>query len=391
MADSRECFDQNRNTGFSLVELIIVVSILAIAAIPLMKSMSLASRTNAKAQSMQNATSLAESVMEEMKSTPLDVLKSRYSTDFSGDVMTITKSGVTATQGEVFTATVTIDRSTYAAGDESTDAQTVLAANKKKLPRIEEIDTNSQAVLSSAKELNRYDSAAQSFFNAKKLNTDDDPFDPADPTTYAVITSKTVDIVKKTAPGSYPGVTVTATITYEDDATPKNKYVRELYTGSFVAVKKDGSSVYDPFDSNIYIFYTKGALAETININDSASVSIPPGEGPTDSHRIYFIRQVLTDADGPLAINFSGAGSGSFSYADIDDLTDGNKQFGNIELITNLGSNVATAGHIYKEEARTRVYDITVVLTKSGDATEYARLNSTITASDEITPTPTPP
>ena len=124
------------NAGFSLVELIIVVSILAIAAVPLMKSMGMAARTNAKAQSIQNATSLAESVMEEMKSTPIEDLKTRYagkySMDPSGDVMTITMSDETATQGEKFDVTVTIDKGIYASGDESTKAETVLAANKKK-------------------------------------------------------------------------------------------------------------------------------------------------------------------------------------------------------------------------------------------------------------------
>ncbi|MBR1910552.1 MAG: type II secretion system protein [Lachnospiraceae bacterium] len=377
------------NAGFSLVELIIVVSILAIAAVPLMKSMGMAARTNAKAQSIQNATSLAESVMEEMKSTPIEDLKTRYagkySMDPSGDVMTITMSDETATQGEKFDVTVTIDKGIYASGDESTKAETVLAANKKKLPSIEEIDTNSQAVLSSYKELNKYDKAAESFFNEKKAD-----YDPADISTYAAITSKTVDIVKETALGSHHGVKVTATVTYEDNVTPTpNKYVRELYTGTFLAVQKDGSTEYNDFDSNIYIFYTQGILPETINISDNSSVPIPPGTEDTDSHRVYFIRQISGSPAIPDEITFSGVGIGSFKASDIDDLEDGCTKYGKIEFITNFGDNIDADGHIYKEEARNRVYDITVVLTKDGDTTEYAKLNSTVTASDEITPTPT--
>ena len=156
---------QNSDKGFSLVELIIVVSILAIAAIPLMRSMAMATRVNAKAQSMQNATSLAESIMEEVKSTPIDTLKSTYGTDFSGGVMTITKSDVTATQGEKFNATITIDTNEYS-GITGTPIPTsspnyrntnVGSANTVLLPQIEDIDTLSQAVLTSTKEFNRFD------------------------------------------------------------------------------------------------------------------------------------------------------------------------------------------------------------------------------------------
>ena len=66
------------NRGFSIVELVVCIAILAIASIPLYKSMTLAVKTDAKAQSMQNATSLAESVMEEIKMTSIDDLKLRY-------------------------------------------------------------------------------------------------------------------------------------------------------------------------------------------------------------------------------------------------------------------------------------------------------------------------
>ena len=63
------------NKGFSLVELIICVAILAVATVPLYQSMTLSARTNAKAQSKQNATSLAESVMEEIKASSMQKVR----------------------------------------------------------------------------------------------------------------------------------------------------------------------------------------------------------------------------------------------------------------------------------------------------------------------------
>ncbi len=374
----------NNDMGFSLVELIIVVSILAIAAVPLIRSMTQATRTNAKAQSIQNATSLAESVMEEMKATPIETLKTRYLTDFSGDVMTITLDGddgkgINATQGEKFIATVTIDKGSYAdESDLSTESGKVKAANKIKLPAIEEVDTMAQAVLS-AKEFNKYDKEALSYFNEKIPDWDH--------MAEASITNKTIDIVKDSiGMGGDNGVNVKASVTYTDNAS--NTYVRDLYSGTFIA-GKNADNTNKTLDSNIYIFYRQGDLAETINIKDDSTPAIEAGK-PTDSHKVYFIRQDASS--GPQKINFTGtAGTGSFSYANIGDLTDGDKKYGNVELITNLGATLALGdkGHIYKEEARVRVYDITVVLTKSGDSTEYARLNSTVSASD-ATPTPTP-
>lgn len=380
----------NNDKGFSLVELIIVVSILAIAAVPLMKSMGMAAKTNAKAQSIQNATSLGESIMEEMKSTPIDKLKSKYGTDFSGGVMTIKMlgddgNGISATQGEKFIATVTINTNEYSDDtDTSTEAGKVIAANVLKLPAIEEIDTLSQAVMSSIKEFNKYDKAAQSYFNEKKAD-----YDPTLPATAAAITSKTVNIIKTNVTGGYNGVSVKASVTYEDNATPKNTYVRDLYTGSFIAEKKDDDT-YKNLDSNIYLFYKRGSdipstVQETINIKDSSTPTVD-SDSLTDSHRVYFIRQDISDVDGPV-ITFERSGTGTFAYSNIGDLADGIGTYGGIKFITNLGSTVsASDGHIYKEEERIRVYSVEVVLTKKDDSTEYARLKSTVNVSD---PTPT--
>ena len=202
----------NNDKGFSLVEFIIVVSILAIAAVPLMKSMGLVAKTNAKAQSIQNATSLGESIMEEMKSTPIDTLRADTDWTFTDNTSNyvLTRSGVTATQGEKFDVKVTIDKASYSGNTTpvANKADNVKSANTLLLPRIEEIDTLSQAVLSSEKELNKYDTEAKNYFNQKRAKY---------PTETATITSKTIDIVKKDV--AYPtGVTVKATVTYIDDA-----------------------------------------------------------------------------------------------------------------------------------------------------------------------------
>ena len=367
---------QNSDKGFSLVELIIVVSILAIAAIPLMRSMAMATRVNAKAQSMQNATSLAEHVMEDVKSSDIEaIVNANGGFDASGKCE-YTYPLKTATQGEQFDATVTIDISGYMTGDGdiTTKSDNVKDANRLKLPVIEDIDTLSQAVLTSQKEFNKYDSAAQSFFNEKKA--DYDPFN-IDPTKKnpANIDSKEITIEKKNVSGGYNGVTVKASVTYKSGG---ESFVRELYTGSFIAEKKDDGS-YKKLDSNIYIFYRKGTIAETIKIIDK---SHPDVETATDSHRIYFIRLSSTDT-GPIMIDISGDnGDGTCTFTSLGGADNGRLKFTNVEVISNLDST----GRIYNTEERIRVYDVTVTLTKTAgsETTEYAKLTSTATADDAV-------
>lgn len=390
----------NNDKGFSLVELIIVVSILAIAAVPLMKSMGMAAKTNAKAQSIQNATSLGERIMEEMKSLSKDEMVNKYGPTGTNQLVdngsnyVITIPNMTATQGEKFDVKVTIDKASYSGNTTpvANKADNVKSANTLLLPRIDEIDTLSQAVLSSEKELNKYDTEAKNYFNQKRAKY---------PTETATITSKTIDIVKKDV--AYPtGVTVKATVTYMDDAVdlegnPKpNKYVRELYTGSFVPVLKDGSSTdYKPLDSNIYIFYKRNSdttiipagLVETINITDGSLYKNTLAPEDRDSHRIYFIRQDKNDTTGPkIVIN-----GNSFTYDTMSGILDdnGKTDFGDVRFVTNLDrDNKNNDGHIYTEDARTRVYEITVELSKGSEV--YSTLNSTVSASDTPTPTPTP-
>ena len=400
---------KKNNAGFSLVELIIVVSILAIAAVPLMKSMSMSTKVNAKAQSIQNATSLGESVMEQMKSTPVDKLKTLSDWDVSDDGTTIvmeSKSAMQATQGEAFDVTVTIDRGTYSGGLEvlsTTDKKAnVSSANTVKLPKIEDIDTLSQAVLT-PKELNKYDTEAQSFFNEKKKEYDPES-DSSRAATKATIKSKTIEIVKKdvvypeglAAKDKPPAVTVTATVTYTDDATPTaHKYIKELYTGSFTALEKDGTTegetdIHKSLDSNIYIFYKKSDktdiipsdLTETIRITDNSNYINPDDPASKDTHRVYYIRQDGLDWVGPkLEIN-----GNTFTYDNVDSLaSDGTIELGKTQLVTNLvKGNKSSEGHIYKEEARTRVYEITVKLYKNSEL--VTTLNSTVNASDKIAP-----
>ncbi|MCR5302169.1 MAG: prepilin-type N-terminal cleavage/methylation domain-containing protein [Lachnospiraceae bacterium] len=401
--------DKLNNSGFSLVELIIVVSILAIAAIPLMKSMGMTARVNAKAQSIQNATSLGESIMEEVKSTPIEKLRtdSKWTFTDNGSNFVLKQTGVSATQGEKFDVTVTIDKATYSTPlPESSTSKTdiVTAANVTKLPVIAEIDAMSQAVFTSEKEFNKYDTEAVSYFNEKIADY---------PTHQARIATKTISIVKDEISGSDFGVTVKATVRYTDDNS--NEYVRDLYSGSFVRQERSDGTM-KPLDSNIFIFYKVGKITdsdkdthttqaereirETIEITDSGNYTgFADPDIPNACHKVYFIGQDTGDSIGPKLVingetifeNYSGIPATPMPTptppAPDGTFIDGTVTFGKIKFISNLTS-AGAGGHIYEEDARTRVYDITVDLYKTGDTTPVTTLNSTRT--EGITPSPTP-
>lgn len=404
--------NKRNNAGFSLVELIIVVSILAIAAIPLMKSMGMASKVNARAQSIQNATSLAESVMEEVKSSSIkQLVADNGGFNEEGKCIIKKENEYAAQSNEKFTVNITIDINEYSNGVPSEDESEpegpaplsedpespeplsttakVKSANTLALPSIDDIDTMTQAVLTSSKEINRFDEAAQSFFNEKKKEYKPEE----DASTKAVITRKVITIEKDSSiEAGYEIIRVNARVRYEGkrfSTDPNEKTIvfeRDLYSGAFSSPEQGSVEGYHSPDSNIYIFYSRnmklGDVPDEIIINDTVACSDPEDE--SDSHRVYLIMQ---NSDDPVP-DISITKGGSTYNLVVEELTDGNyaystktvdgKTIATGEIITNIDS------HIYREEKKLRVYDITVVLTKDDDTTEYARLKSTVTANDDI-------
>lgn len=62
------------NQGYTLLELVVAITILALIAIPLMHGFVTAAKTNQKAREIEHATTVAQNVMEEIKVTPVEEL-----------------------------------------------------------------------------------------------------------------------------------------------------------------------------------------------------------------------------------------------------------------------------------------------------------------------------
>ena len=145
------------NNGFSLVELLVAVAILSVIVVPIMKSFTTSAITSAKAQSMQNATSLAEKQMEIVKTKTIKQLieDDGFIKDESNNSYKGKYKGVTATNGEKFD--VYVDITSYKYSKES--AADVSDINSIELPKLYDIQNSKpHAVISW--EINEYDMSA---------------------------------------------------------------------------------------------------------------------------------------------------------------------------------------------------------------------------------------
>lgn len=66
------------NKGFTLVELLTAIVILAIVVVPLLNAFAVSARTNAKAKESMNATSIAQNIMENLKVTSIEELAYQF-------------------------------------------------------------------------------------------------------------------------------------------------------------------------------------------------------------------------------------------------------------------------------------------------------------------------
>ncbi|MDY5215578.1 MAG: type II secretion system protein, partial [Lachnospiraceae bacterium] len=276
----------NDNSGLSIVEVLVAVAILAIVFVPLLKTFTQASTINARAQKLQNVTSLAEGVMEDVKGKSIqelhdlavdDAKVSFLPLDEDGTLTkgnlknvppyTVTYENVTATQGITYDAVVTISTDNYKSTDRSDarkanklshndDIGDVSDANIRELPQINKVDSNKNAVLSW--ELNKYDNKALENLAAENSVSGSDIATLKD--SYKDTAEKYINIeIKEDTDTS--STKVSCEVEYKTGTASGKSLKYLVYTGYFVEPLAS-----EPAGPNIYLFYT---LSE--NVKDGAS------------------------------------------------------------------------------------------------------------------------
>lgn len=410
------------NSGLSIVEVLVAVAILAIVFVPLLKTFTQASTINSKAQKLQNVTSLAEGVMEDVKGKSIqelhDMAADRADIAFlpldedgtltKGNLKNVppyivTYEDITATQGIKYDAVVTISTDNYKNTARSTerkdnkkdgneDIGDVSDANIRELPQINKVDSNRNAVLSW--EINKYDNKALENLAAENFGTDPLETDPD------VVALK--EKIKATAEKyiyieikddiDTSSTKVSCEVEYKTgDATGKSlKYL--VYTGYFVEPLAS-----EPAGPNIYLFYT---LSE--NVKDGASNIADPikkehikieDKTTGKRHNVYFIMQdgvneLKTTNGSKVSLEVSGSGyESSISYNETSIITDASSllsgastadESDDVYFFSNLKDKNGNNGELFNSKSKDRIYYVTVEIKEHGKTEVLGTYTSTM-------------
>ena len=404
----------NDNSGLSIVEVLVAVAILAIVFVPLLKTFTQASTINARAQKLQNVTSLAEGVMEDVKGKSIqelhDLAVERADVSFlpldkdgtltKGNLnnvppYTVTYENVTATQGITYDAVVTISTDNYKSTDRSDarkanklshndDIGDVSDANIRELPQINKVDSNRNAVLSW--ELNKYDNKALENLAAENSVSGSDIATLKD--SYKDTAEKYINIeIKEDTDTS--STKVSCEVEYKTGKNASDKSLKYLvYTGYFVEPLAS-----EPAGPNIYLFYT---LSE--NVKDGASNIADPikkenikieDKTTGKRHNVYFIVQdginkLSTYNGSEVTINVSGSGySETISYNKTSIIPDAitllagastpDDESDDVYFFTNLKDK-----KLFTSKSKDRIYYVTVEIKEHGKPEVLGTYTSTM-------------
>lgn len=409
----------NDNSGLSIVEVLVAVAILAIVFVPLLKTFTQASTINGRAQKLQNVTSLAEGVMEDVKGKSIqelhDLAVERADVSFlpldedgtltKGNLKnvppyTVTYENVTATQGITYDAVVTISTDNYKSTDRSDarkanklshndDIGDVSDANIRELPQINKVDSNKNAVLSW--ELNKYDNKALENLAAENSVSGSDIATLKD--SYKDTAEKHINIeIKEDTDTS--STKVSCEVEYKTGKNASDKSLKYLvYTGYFVEPLAS-----EPAGPNIYLFYT---LSE--NVKDGASNIADPikkenikieDKTTGKRHNVYFIMQdgvdkLSTTNGSEVTLDISGSGySETVSYDKFSIIPDAitllagastpDDESDDVYFFSNLKDKNGNSGELFNSKSKDRIYYVTVEIKEHGKPEVLGTYTSTM-------------
>ena len=409
----------NDNSGLSIVEVLVAVAILAIVFVPLLKTFTQASTINARAQKLQNVTSLAEGVMEDVKGKSIqelhDLAVERADVSFlpldkdgtlkKGNLnnvppYTVTYENVTATQGITYDAVVTISTDNYKSTVRSDarkanklshndDIGDVSDANIRELPQINKVDSNRNAVLSW--ELNKYDNKALENLAAENSVTGSDIATLKD--SYKNTAEKYINI-EINEDSETSSTKVSCEVEYKTGKNASDKSLKYLvYTGYFVEPLAS-----EPAGPNIYLFYT---LSE--NVKDGASNIADPikkenikieDKTTGKRHNVYFIMQdgvdkLSTTNGSEVTLDISGSGySESIYYDKTSIFTDAitylagastpDDESDDVYFFSNLKDKNGNSGELFNSKSKDRIYYVTVEIKEHGKPEVLGTYTSTM-------------
>lgn len=326
------------NRGFSLLELIVTVVILALVTAPFLSSFVTASNTNVKSKRIQEANELGQYVLEQCKAMSLDKINEEYSIANIGTNKWVLEKGKKLPGGysDKFTAELEITPSVNASVNDD-----------EAIPVIDNIHKNSCAVL-----------------REKIYNSD---------IVYSDATKRKLDItIDCNDVGGTKSYSVNYVLGYYKDAdTTPLGIVTETY-------------IYEDLTS-VYILYTPKSGSDEININNEISTSMLSGE----KINVYLMQQNVDTLIKLSAGNIKFKEKDNTSDITLSKLLDNGQtwqenkdKINNTVIYTNVTdstvSNVTDRSDVVNNTVQTikieTVYDIDVVIKYDGK--EVSKFNS---------------
>lgn len=264
-----------KNAGFSLVEILVAVVILAIIVVPLLHGFISSARTNAKAREVIQATTAGQNVMEELKNIPLkklfeekDKITSREYTMESGVPPNVTTTkyvtyeynyGTVRVDGTEYDTLVTLDPSNYFPGE-------ITEYNKKELAEIYDISEVYDACYIQDKDLDGQMAALFAGYDTEKVKQE-------------MERNIVVDISEK---GGKQAVYVTFQYTYAGITKYVSPQKQCIYSNDSTSVKL----------RNVYLFFqpmyngTQTQVREQVNVRNLNNLPV----------NVYLVKQNRSSA-----------------------------------------------------------------------------------------------
>lgn len=141
---------EKNNRGFSLIELLVSIAILAIIIIPLLNNFVIAAKVNSKAKKIQNETVLAQSILEKIETQSIEEIVNEYN-DAVGIVplaseIYYAKKDISYI-GKSYDALIVLDGSKYIQDDPSNISGEKIGYNTFKMPIISDINSDKNMVV----------------------------------------------------------------------------------------------------------------------------------------------------------------------------------------------------------------------------------------------------
>lgn len=344
--------------GYSLVEVIVAVAILVICVIPFLSSFALTAQTNAKARQMLNGTTVAENVMEDIKSKGVEHFGVK-----SGDTVSINSKLY-----DVYTADIPnyhYDGKNYQVSVEMvpssgkyTDASALVPAdkyyNEEKLSEIYQMKKETDAIY--VQDKNTLYEQIDDYYKDHVFDSSVTPETIADD-----IRSEYTFKIKKAS--SFITVTEDVEFIYRD----KNEALKATI---------DTNKIFDSLQTredlrNLYIFFVPGK-ENVIHIENTSDIPL----------QVYLVKQnSATKEDVTLEVTESAHGGSALTKIATNlDITDAaHTEFTKLRVnnidrtLTDAVSVLGMTGLVMEEDDNTKVYDVTISV-KSQSGKELATI-----------------